>query len=116
MIDDSDRREPQKLPLAAWAKPGHDARYENIEAISQRNGGYDIRPEDIEPAVDLSKFERDMNRNRIDDIKAIVRALTYGEMMELVGQVTKSIPEYHAEKRQGSEDWMPSMFHAWATS
>lgn len=118
MIDDADHSEPQKLPLAAWAKPDRSGDYQNIEALSQRNGHdamYD-RPEDIEPIVDLSRLHHDMNRDRIADIKAIVRALTYGEMMELVGQVTKAIPEHSADKGQGSQDWMPATFHAWAIS
>jgi hypothetical protein len=60
--------------------------------------------------IDLHKLEDEMNRNRLGEIAALVRALTYGEMMELAEAIWKA-------RREGTIDQhsLPRMLHQWAS-
>jgi hypothetical protein len=61
--------------------------------------------------INLTKFEDDLNRNPLDEIATLVRALTYGEMMELAQAIWKIRPEGAIDQQS-----LPMMLHLWSTS
>ena len=71
-----------------------------------------------EPAMDFSgqlslpKPEDELSRNRLNEIATLMRALTYGEMIELAQAIWKIRPEGE-EVDQYS---LPMMLHLWSTS
>ena len=68
----------------------------------------------LEEAVSLHKLESELlNRNRLNEIAALVRSLTYGEMMELAQAIWKIRPEGTATVDQTA---LPRMLHLWSTS
>jgi hypothetical protein len=63
-------------------------------------------------AINLHKLEDDLlNRNRLDEIAALVRALTYGEMMDLAHAIWNIRPEGMIDQNS-----LPMMLHLWSTS
>jgi hypothetical protein len=66
--------------------------------------------------IDLLLARRETQGKGVSGIKELMHSLTYGEMMELVSQLTACIPERHQEKGHLSEDWMPATLHAWAST
>jgi hypothetical protein len=61
----------------------------------------------------MHRLEDELNRNRLNEIAALVRALTYGEMMELAQAIWKIRPEGATTVDQHS---LPMMLHLWSTS
>jgi hypothetical protein len=61
----------------------------------------------------MHKLEDELNRNRLNDIAALVRSLTYGEMMELAQAIWKIRPEGTATVDQHT---LPMMLHLWSTA
>jgi hypothetical protein len=61
----------------------------------------------------MHKLEDELNRNRLNDIAALVRSLTYGEMMELAQAIWKIRPEGTATVDQHA---LPMMLHLWSTA
>jgi hypothetical protein len=62
--------------------------------------------------VDLEALETQLQRRPIDQIAALMRWLTYGEMIELAEELLKFKP-------QGSEiskDNLPGLLHRWSTA
>lgn len=111
---DEDRRNAAAKAALAYGKPEQRATSfaDNFTVLNENLSNY---PQN--PPIDLKKMEAEMEEgHRIKAIKGIVRKLTYGEMIEFVQQVTNNIPERHVEKGQNSLDWMPDMFHKWATN
>ncbi len=66
----------------------------------------------ISGQVSLRKLEDEISRNRLNEIATLMRALTYGEMMELARAIWKIRPQ-DGEIDQYS---LPMMLHMWATS
>jgi hypothetical protein len=65
-------------------------------------------------AVNLHKLEDELlNRNRLDEIAALVRSLTYGEMMQLAQAIWKIRPEDAGTVDQTT---LPVMLHRWSTA
>lgn len=64
------------------------------------------------PIVDLRKLERELGRRRLDEIADVVRALTYGEMMELAASMWNVKPD----GSNLTEDNLPSVLYRWSTS
>lgn len=65
-------------------------------------------------AVNLHKLEDDLlNRNRLNEIAALVRSLTYGEMMQLAQAIWKIRPDSAAVVDQTT---LPMMLHRWSTA
>jgi len=62
--------------------------------------------------VDLYKLEHELNRNPLNEIATLMRALTYGEMMELAQAIWKIRPE----GENVDQDSLPMLLHRWSTS
>jgi hypothetical protein len=61
----------------------------------------------------MHRLEDELNRNRLNDIAALVRTLTYGEMMELAEAIWKIRPEGTVTVDQTT---LPMMLHRWSTA
>jgi hypothetical protein len=61
----------------------------------------------------MHKLEDELSRNRLNEIAALVRALTYGEMMDLAHALWKIRPDGAAAVDQST---LPMMLHLWSTS
>jgi hypothetical protein len=64
------------------------------------------------PIVDLRKLEAELGRKRLDEIADVVRALTYGEMIELAESVWNVKPG-DSELNEGN---LPAILYRWSTS
>jgi hypothetical protein len=101
-------RDTRPVPSDFRPKPLRDAR------VAGGDGFYGGEPGSglVDGAgIDLSKFEDDLNRNRLEEIATLVRALTYGEMMELAQAIWKIRPEGAIDLQS-----LPMMLHLWSTS
>jgi len=58
------------------------------------------------------KLEHELSRNPLNEIATMMRALTYGEMMELAQAIWKIRPEGEGV----NQDSLPMMLHRWSTS
>jgi hypothetical protein len=61
----------------------------------------------------MHRLEDELSRNRLNEIAALVRSLTYGEMMELAQAIWKIRPQGAAAIDQST---LPMMLHQWSTS
>jgi hypothetical protein len=68
-------------------------------------------PEMDPPIVDLRKLEEELGRRRIDEIADVVRALTYGEMMELAASMWSVRPD----GSNLTEHNLPGVLYRWST-
>jgi hypothetical protein len=64
------------------------------------------------PIVDLRKLEAELGRKRLDEIADVVRALTYGEMIELAESVWNVKPD----DSELNERNLPAVLYRWSTS
>ena len=64
------------------------------------------------PIVDLGKLEEELGRRRLDEIADVVRALTYGEMMELAASMWNVKPDGSSL----TEHNLPAVLYRWSTS
>jgi hypothetical protein len=64
------------------------------------------------PIVDLRKLEEELGRRRLDEIADVVRALTYGEMMELAASMWNVKPDGSSL----TEHNLPAVLYRWSTS
>jgi hypothetical protein len=62
--------------------------------------------------VDLRKLEAELGRRRIDEIADVMRALTYGEMIELAESMWNIKPD----NSELNEDNLPAVLYRWSTS
>ena len=69
-------------------------------------------PEIDPPIVDLHKLEEELGRRRLDEIADVVRALTYGEMMELAASMWNVKPDGATL----TEHNLPAVLYRWSTS
>jgi hypothetical protein len=93
-----------------------------LDASGAESEGYysdDVRDQDdAEIAMDFSGQLRlprpadEPSRDRLNEIAVLMRALTYGEMIELARAIWKIRPQGE-EVDQGS---LPMMLHLWSTS
>jgi hypothetical protein len=65
-----------------------------------------------QPVVDLRKLEHELGRRRLDEIADVVRALTYGEMMELAASMWSVKPDGLGL----TEHNLPAVLYRWSTS
>lgn len=70
------------------------------------------RPVVDRPVVDLLKLEEELGRRRLDEIADVVRALTYGEMMELAASMWSVRPD----GGNVTESNLPAVLYRWSTS
>jgi hypothetical protein len=68
--------------------------------------------EEPAPVVDLRKLEAALGRKRLDEIADVVRALTYGEMIELAESVWNVRPD----DSELNESNLPAVLYRWSTS
>jgi len=64
------------------------------------------------PVVDLRKLEEELGRRRLDEIAGVVRALTYGEMIELASSMWNVKPDGSSL----TEHNLPAVLYRWSTS
>jgi len=89
-----------------------DAETEDYYSDELSSRAYSEASVQISGQVSLRELEDEISRNRLHEIATLVRALTYGEMMELARAIWKIRPE-DGEVDQYS---LPMMLHMWATS
>jgi len=70
----------------------------------------DVMGEPMGPTVNLRKLQDQLNRKPLNEIAALVLALTYGEMIEFADAVWKSQPEGSAINQEN----IPALLHRWA--
>jgi hypothetical protein len=63
-------------------------------------------------SVNLQKLEEQLERQPVDEIAALMRALTYGEMMELA----EGLCNVSGQGPEISKDGLPGLLHRWSTS
>jgi hypothetical protein len=80
---------------------------------AESDGYYGDEPDGLldGPGINLHRFADELNRSRLDEIATLVRALTYGEMMELAQAIWKIRPEGAVDQQS-----LPMMLHLWSTS
>jgi hypothetical protein len=81
--------------------------------VTEGGGFFGAEPDGLldGAGINLTKFEDDLNRSRLDEIATLMRALTYGEMMELAHAIWKIRPEGVVDQQS-----LPMMLHLWSTS
>ena len=67
---------------------------------------------EIATHVNLRKLESELSRNPLNEIAAMMRSLTYGEMMELAQAIWKIRPEGEGV----NQDSLPMLLHRWSMS
>jgi hypothetical protein len=63
-------------------------------------------------SVNLQRLEEQLERRPVDEIAALMRALTYGEMMELA----EGLCNVSGQGSEISKDNLPGVLHRWSTS
>jgi hypothetical protein len=63
-------------------------------------------------SVNLQKLEEQLARGRLDEIATLMRALTYGEMIELA----EGLWSVNGQGSEISKDNLPGLLHRWSTS
>jgi hypothetical protein len=61
--------------------------------------------------INFHKLEDELSYNRLNEIATLMRALTYGEMMELAHAIWKIRPEGAVDEHS-----LPMMLHLWSMS
>jgi hypothetical protein len=85
---------------------------ENDQADEFHEQGYSESSTEVASQVNLHKLEHELNRNPLNEIAIMMRALTYGEMMELAQAIWKIRPEGEGV----NQDSLPMLLHRWSTS
>jgi hypothetical protein len=93
---------PPPQPVRALPAPAEPP--ELAEEVASREPGPSI--------VDLRKLEAELGRKRLDEIADVVRALTYGEMIELAESMWNVKPD----DSELNERNLPSVLYRWSTS
>jgi hypothetical protein len=63
-------------------------------------------------SVNLQRLEEQLERRPVDEIAALMRALTYGEMMELA----EGLCNVNGQGSEVSKDNLPGLLHRWSMS
>ncbi len=67
--------------------------------------------EPVEP-VNLARLEVELTRNRLDEIAALTRKLTYAEMMEFAA----GIWDMRKDDEALNDETLPTILHRWSTN
>ena len=67
-------------------------------------------------SVNLQKLEEQLARGRLDEIAALIRALTYGEMIELAEGLCSVMCNVNGQGSEISKVNLPGLLHRWSTS
>jgi hypothetical protein len=96
-------------PIPSDYRP-KEVRAEGVEG--EVNYGDEPRQDTIDmPGINLLRLEDDLSRNRLSEIAALVRSLTYGEMMEFAHAIWKIRPDGAID-----QNTLPMMLHMWSTA
>jgi hypothetical protein len=103
-------------------RSGRDAVHEEAEpvghAVTDGAGGEFEMNHDYEAGmnsgtnINLRRLQEQLDRQPLDEIAMLVRALTYGEMIELAEGMWKVQPEGAAV----TQDNLPALLHRWSQS
>jgi hypothetical protein len=99
---------PRALRLAAAEPVAPAAPAARPEDVPRPDADRELAP----PVVDLRKLEAELGRKRLDEIADVVRALTYGEMMELA----ESMWNVRTDDSDLNERSLPAVLYRWSTS
>lgn len=114
MLDDILRRS-----LADNYRPGRDGAEPVRRAMSDGGAGSEFDMSNHYEAemnsgtnINLRRLQEQLDRQPLDEIAMLVRALTYGEMIELAEGMWKVQPEGAAV----TQDNLPALLHRWSQS
>jgi hypothetical protein len=99
-------------PRRTRTRASSDADGENYQTDELYEQSYAEASAEISSQVNLRKLEHQLSRNPLDEIATMVRALTYGEMMELAQAIWKIRPEGEGVDQNS----LPMLLHRWSTS
>jgi len=99
-------------PRSVRVRASSDADDANYQADELHEQSYEEASAEISSQVNLRKLEHELSRNPLDEIATMVRALTYGEMMELAQAIWKIRPEGEGVDQNS----LPMLLHRWSTS
>ncbi len=85
---------------------------EQYQADEFHEPSYSEDSTEVASQVNLHKLEHELRRNPLNEIATMMRALTYGEMMELAQAIWKIRPEGEGV----DQDSLPMLLHRWSTS
>jgi hypothetical protein len=107
------KRAPTPRELDTRPVPS-DYRPKQVRAVGPGDDGYygDEPTSLLDGAgINLCKLEDELTRNRLNEIATLVRALTYGEMMQFAQAICKIRSEGAIDQQS-----LPMMLHLWSTS
>jgi hypothetical protein len=99
-------------PKRVRTRASSDVDGENYQDDEFHEQNYSEASTEISRQVNLRKLEHELSRNPLNEIATMMRALTYGEMMELAQGIWKIRPEGEGV----NQDSLPMMLHRWSTS
>jgi hypothetical protein len=79
------------------------------DALERERSGDEMN---VGGGVNLQKLEEQLARGPLDEIAALMRALTYGEMIELA----EGLWNVNGQGSEISKDNLPGLLHRWSTS
>jgi hypothetical protein len=90
----------------------NDYRLKPVRGDDDGSAEYGEEPDNLLDGVgvNLHKLEDELSRNRLNEIAALVRALTYGEMMDLAQAIWKTRPQGPIDQQS-----LPMMLHLWSS-
>lgn len=113
MLDDILRRS-----LSASLRSAPDGAEETDHSAADDRGNQFATNDDYEAGmnsgtnINLRKLQEQLDRRPLDEIAMLVRALTYGEMIELAEGMWKVQPEGAAVTQEN----LPALLHRWSQS
>ncbi len=121
--DDTDHMKPRQLPPQGYARPEVRATEAVHEILkSNGNGAEHAAMMDATETRRMAAMEREMdraqehlNKPKIEQIKNLVKALTYGEMIQIAEQWADAMLTGTVDKEQ-FKFVLPPTLHAWATT
>src|SRR5258706_14147058 len=120
--DDTNHMKPRQLPSAGYANPEVRAVAAVHEAMKSNGNGAErdmMDPIETRRMVamerEMDRAQEEQNKPKIEQIKDLMKALTYGEMMDLAQQWSDSMLTGTVDK-DSFKLVLPPTLHAWATS
>jgi hypothetical protein len=101
------------LDLAQAAQvPDRRLKPEEFRSEAFRRDAFERERETDERNVNLQRLAESLDRRTIDEIAALIRTLTYGDMIELAEGIWNARPE----NLDFSQDTLPNVLHRWSKS
>ena len=103
---------PKRVLTSRERDTRNDFRPKQLRADEEGSTDYAEEPDNLLDGVgvNLHRLEDELSRNRLEEIAALVRALTYGEMMDLAQAIWKTRPEGSIDQHS-----LPMMLHLWSS-